>query len=225
MKYSMIFFPLIGAVIGLLEWGLFELVKCLALPRLFFVLIGAAIPLVVTGGIHVDGYMDSMDAFNSYGDREKKLAIMKDPHTGAFAVIHLVVYGLIYLAFLYIVDEKGIILFCMSFAMARIFSGISVVTIKGAKDDGMLHELKAHSAERTVLVSLIIMFAVCTLLVIFNNIISGCVTGLVLVVMYFLYRRKCMNLLDGITGDTSGYYLCMMELVTVIIAAIVSIVA
>ena len=43
-------------------------------------------------GIHLDGYADTIDAISSYGDREKKLQILKDPHTGAFAVIGLCVY-------------------------------------------------------------------------------------------------------------------------------------
>ena len=43
--------------------------------------------LLVTGGIHLDGFMDTTDARSSYGDREKKLAILKDSHVGAFAVI------------------------------------------------------------------------------------------------------------------------------------------
>ena len=85
MRYAMCAFPLIGVVIGLL-WFL-----CGVLP-----LPGAAraagfclIPVWVTGGIHLDGYADTCDALSSYGDREKKLEILKDPHCGAFAVILL----------------------------------------------------------------------------------------------------------------------------------------
>ena len=56
-----------------------------------------AVPIFITGGIHMDGFMDTCDARASYGDREKKLAILKDTHTGAFAVIfgalYLILYG------------------------------------------------------------------------------------------------------------------------------------
>ena len=54
------------------------------------------IPVLVTGGIHLDGYADTSDALSSYGDREKKLEILKDPHCGAFAVIRLCTYFLAY---------------------------------------------------------------------------------------------------------------------------------
>ncbi len=87
MKYVMMFFPLIGAVIGVLEFGLYILCNIYSLPIFVRTLLVMVIPIIITGGIHLDGLMDTMDAFNSYGDREKKLAIMKDPHTGANADI------------------------------------------------------------------------------------------------------------------------------------------
>ena len=97
MKYPLCFFPWIGAIIGglLYVWG------CLCgrygIGKFCYCLIGAAIPMLVTGGIHVDGFMDAMDAFHSYQPRDQKLEIMKDPHIGGFSVIMLAVYGLIYI--------------------------------------------------------------------------------------------------------------------------------
>ena len=55
------------------------------------------VPVWVTGGIHLDGYADTCDALASYGDTAKKLAILKDPHCGAFAVIRLCSYFAAYL--------------------------------------------------------------------------------------------------------------------------------
>ena len=63
--------------------------------KMCFAFVGLAIILLVTGGIHMDGYMDTMDALHSYGSREKKLEILKDSHIGAFAVIMTVLYVLI----------------------------------------------------------------------------------------------------------------------------------
>ena len=45
------------------------------------------VPVIVTGGIHVDGLLDTSDALSSWRDREKRLEILKDSHAGAFAVI------------------------------------------------------------------------------------------------------------------------------------------
>lgn len=75
MRYAMAAFPLIGAVIGAL-WCVCGL---LPLPEMAKAAGFCLIPVAVTGGIHLDGYADTSDALSSYGDREKKLAILKDP--------------------------------------------------------------------------------------------------------------------------------------------------
>ena len=95
MRYAMCAFPLIGVVIG----GLWCLCGALPLPMPAKAAGFCLIPVWVTGGIHLDGYADTCDALSSYGDREKKLEILKDPHCGAFAVIRLCSYFAAYLAF------------------------------------------------------------------------------------------------------------------------------
>ena len=74
MRYALCAFPLIGGIIGAL-WSL-----CGALPLPDMIRAGGfcLIPVLVTGGIHLDGYADTCDALASYGDREKKLEILSD---------------------------------------------------------------------------------------------------------------------------------------------------
>ena len=86
MRYAMCFFPVIGAVIG----GLLSLWICLtgdSTGSLFRASVAVLIPLIVTGGIHLDGLLDTADALSSYKTMEEKLEILKDSHTGAFAII------------------------------------------------------------------------------------------------------------------------------------------
>ncbi len=86
-KYSMCFFPLIGAVIGLLLWGWLALCDALGFGALLRGAVGALLPILVTGGIHMDGFMDTSDALASWQSPEKRLEILKDSHVGAFAVL------------------------------------------------------------------------------------------------------------------------------------------
>ena len=92
MRYAMCAFPLIGLVCG----GLWCLCGVLPLPGLARAAAFCLVPVAVTGGIHLDGYADTSDALSSYGDREKKLEILKDSHCGAFAVIRLCCYFVAY---------------------------------------------------------------------------------------------------------------------------------
>ena len=76
MKYAMCFFPLIGVVIGAITYGSVLVLTALKLDwmaRIFPVLV----PLMVTGGIHMDGFLDVTDARASHAPAEKKLEILK----------------------------------------------------------------------------------------------------------------------------------------------------
>ncbi len=84
-----IFFPVIGTVLGCILY----LIYIATAGRFPVAVRGAFIfsaLVIFTGGMHADGLMDSMDALFSGRTREKKLAILKDSHVGAFGVIALV---------------------------------------------------------------------------------------------------------------------------------------
>ena len=87
MRYVMCFFPLVGAVIGALICGWTLLCGSMAIGGGLRAAVYVLLPVLVTGGIHLDGYLDTCDALHSYAPKERKLEILKDPHTGAFAII------------------------------------------------------------------------------------------------------------------------------------------
>ncbi len=80
--------PIVGALLGLLWAGLGALGMAWLTPALRSALI-AALPWLLTGFIHLDGYMDTCDAILSWRPLEQRLRILKDVHTGAFAVVGL----------------------------------------------------------------------------------------------------------------------------------------
>ena len=95
-KYSLCFFPLVGAVIGALMLSVHFLCGLLAVGSVLRAALLLAVPVLVTGGIHLDGYCDTVDALSSFAPREKKLQILKDPNAGAFAVIYCGLWYLLY---------------------------------------------------------------------------------------------------------------------------------
>lgn len=58
-----------------------------ALWKSAFTAVLILIPVLITGGIHLDGLLDTADALSSYKTKEEKLEILKDSHAGAFAII------------------------------------------------------------------------------------------------------------------------------------------
>ena len=92
MRWALGFLPLIGVLIGVIELFWFEFCVYFGAAGVFYAVIAALIPLAVSGGIHLDGLCDTCDALCSFGDREKRLAILKDPHVGAFGPLWLMAF-------------------------------------------------------------------------------------------------------------------------------------
>lgn len=88
--------PLVGCAIGgfLCLW--YWLSTLLQLPAILTAVAFTVLPIALSGGIHMDGFADMTDALSSHAAPEKKRAILKDPHCGAFAVIGVGCYLLLY---------------------------------------------------------------------------------------------------------------------------------
>ena len=224
MKYMLCFFPWIGAVIGV---GVY-LWSCLCgifdVGEICHTLIGAAVPLVITGGFHVDGFMDTMDAFHSYRPREKKLEILKDSHIGAFAVIILAVYGIIYIgAFSEVADPKLLKIVCGGFFLARCLSGISIVTFPSAKKDGMLYLFASSSQKTIVKWSLYLQGIACICFMLWQSLYAGILVVVTAFLAFVYYYHRTKKELDGITGDTAGYFVLICEVSMMIVAAVINV--
>lgn len=225
MKYHLCMFPWVGAVIGGLLWLWHLLVGQFAIGNTMFVLIATAIPLLVTGGFHVDGFMDTMDAIHSYQSKEKKLEILKDPHIGAFSVICLVTYYLIMIACLSeIKDIAAFAIVCCGFFFARAMSGISVVTFKSAKKDGMLNVTTTMAQKNIVKWSLIVQVIACVAFMAYLSYALTIAFVVVQAITYWYYQRMSDKQFGGITGDLAGFYVTLSELMTAVTAAVFSIV-
>lgn len=220
MKYMLCFFPWIGAVIGGCVYLWSNLCEMFDVGKICYTLIGAAIPLIITGGFHVDGFMDTMDAFHSYKPREKKLEILKDSHIGAFAVIMLAMYGMIYIgAFSEVTDKSLLKIICGGFFLSRCLSGIGIVSLQPAKKDGMLYLFACSSQKEIVKWSLFLQGIVCIGFMLRQLLYAGIivVAAAFLAFAYYFYRTK--KELGGITGDTAGYFILICEASMMIVAA------
>ncbi len=212
MKYMFCFFPWVGVVIGVCVYLWKMICDRFAIGMLCYTAVGIVIPLLITGGFHVDGFMDTMDAFHSYQPREKKLEILKDSHIGAFAVIMLAIYGLIYAgAFSEIRKNFLVQIVCAGFCLSRILSGISAVSFPLAKKEGMLHLFADRAQKNRVKVSLYLQGALCIGFMLWCSFRAGCVSAAAALGAFAYYYHRCKKELGGITGDTAGCFVLICE--------------
>lgn len=212
-RYSLGFFPLVGAVIGALL--VFWRFACNALDigQFLFAAGGVFIPILVTGGIHLDGFCDVSDARASCADREKRLEIMSDPHIGSFAVIKLCLYLIIQTALFSQVDSlRTTALISVGYVLSRALSGISAVTFKAAKKKGTLQSFvrPAHKRITIVMEAFFIISGVSAMTAILP--VQGISAGLMAFFVFIYHRYTSYRDFGGVTGDLCGWFLQICEI-------------
>ncbi len=226
-KYALLFFPLIGAVIGGLLCGWRQLSEFFGFGIFMKSAVALCIPVFITGGIHLDGFIDTMDALSSCQPREKKLEILKDPHTGAFAVIGCVIYFILYFgALTELKSLKAYALISIGFVLSRAFSGLALVLFPSAKKSGLLYAFSSasrreDSPRKITGVVLVILILLCESLMLYVDVTGGIVLFSAAMLVFLYYRRMARRQFGGITGDLAGFFLQVCELAMVIGAAVV----
>lgn len=212
-RYALCFFPIIGVVIGGIELLWYILcIKC-GISELLMSAVMTAIPVVITGGIHLDGFCDVCDAKACCGTREKMLEVMSDSHIGAFAAIHLSLYFLIQAGLFSQINNISVMIICaLGFVQSRAWSGLGAVVFKSAKNKGALQNFSKPAHKKvTVISELFFITAAMTAMVFIDPIIGICASaGGAAAFIY--YRILSYKKFGGITGDLAGYFLQICEL-------------
>lgn len=231
MRYCMPCFPAVGAVMAVLCAAAYQLLVYFDAGAVMISGILTVIPILYTGGIHMDGLLDTSDAQNSYGDRDKKLEILKDPHVGGFAVIHAAVYVLMtFVCWVELIsrvneqgcDERLIYVTIAGYVVSRIFSAISVVRFKKARDKGMVSSISGAQDGKcfALLMAELVLIIACAIMLFgaYAAVLSPALP------VFVYYRYRSYREFGGVSGDTAGWFLQLCELAILICATICAIV-
>lgn len=207
MAYVFCFFPWLGLVIGAAELVWFRLAAALDVGPLLFAAVATVVPIWITGGIHLDGFCDTCDALGSHQSRERKLEILKDSHTGAFALIGLGCWLLLSVALW--AEVTPVAALALIPVLSRTLSGLCAVTMKNARGTGLLASFSQASDVRLNRVVLALwLAAVSAGLVLLGG--WPVLVGAALALGY--YRLVSRREFGGITGDLAGWFVQICEL-------------
>ena len=220
MRYSMCFFPLIGAVIGavMLLWARFGM--AVTGDASLYGAIMVLIPIVITGGIHLDGLLDTADALSSYKTMEEKLEILKDSHAGAFAIIVGICYFLFYLGVCSEVNERSLPVICLGFVFARGLGAFSIASFPMAKNTGLAATFSDGAQKRAVRITSVFFVAVTGIGMILLRPLIGCCVLAGTALEYLYYYKMSQKEFGGITGDLAGFHMQLCELVVAFCAVL-----
>ena len=201
----LLFLPLVGLEIGLIWAALSWLAGYLDLSPAVRGVVLCAYPFLVTGSIHLDGFMDVTDAVKSCRDMDRRRAILKDPHVGSFAVIGLALLLLAQFAFFTAADNGGVLMLIP--VVSRCCSALAVKGLKPMSTS----QYAARKTPAGHMIALTVML--CAALVagfLFSGraglALLGCLAG------YGFALGRGYRSLGGMNGDISGYALTIGEL-------------
>lgn len=212
------FFPLVGLVLGLCymlaAWGL---IYFLGMRSLTCVLI-LILPILLTGGIHADGFMDTADGIFSGRERARQLEIMKDSRAGAFGVVSFVM--LMFVQFALISDMHPLLFVPALFVMpiiGRLAMVLAIALFPYARAEGVGKTFADMADRRTVLIA-----AVATAVLVLPWGVLAVLSLLLGVLFALLFCRTITNILGGVTGDVYGAVTVLTETLVLAVFSLAS---
>lgn len=202
----LLFLPVIGLEIGLIWAGLAWCLDWLGLPMWITAFVLSAYPYIITGFMHLDGFMDVTDAVKSCREPERRREILKDSHVGAFAVIGCVLLMLAGFA-LFASGSGDLRILIFIPAVSRCCSALAVTVLRpmSTSQYALQARPKAHI---WILSVMLCVFAAAGFLICgkYGFALAGCLAG------YGLALHRGYKSLGGMNGDISGYALTIGEL-------------
>lgn len=216
---SVLYYPLVGLLVGLLlvalAWVLGDEV-----PPMLKAAVLLTVWVAVTGALHLDGLADSADAWvGGLGDRERTLAIMKDPASGPMGVAAVVLVLLVKFAALHaLVETNDWMALVLVPLLGRTVLPLLFLTTPYVRPGGLGAGLAAHAPKRA---AALMVLATGTAIA-----VLGGLTGLVLLLagagVFFIVRQAMVRRLGGSTGDTAGALVELTEVMALAAAIVIA---
>lgn len=214
LSWALCWFPLVGLFIGAALWLWLALAHWLGFGDIFTAAFALLLPIALSGGIHLDGFCDTCDALSSHQSREKKLEILKDSHTGAFAIICCGLYLLVFFAAWCQVEAAGrtALVLGLGPVLSRSLSGLFAVTLPNARGTGLLATFTGpmDAARARVVLAVWAIAAAAAMVFLSPWTGVGVLAGAALACVYYVATAK--RQFGGVTGDLAGFFLQLCEL-------------
>lgn len=208
---SMIYFPLIGLLLGLILVGVNCLLSFLNFEPFFINIILVVLLIAITGGIHLDGLADTTDALLSRKSKEEMLKIMRDSHIGVMGVLSLVCIVLLKISFLSSISISlktiSLVLMCVLSRWSLVFA---MILFPYARQEG-----KAKNFVQGINFKIFILATMIALVcVIVTSKFKGLFIFAIIAMSTYIIGKFISKKIGGITGDTLGATNELIEIIT-----------
>ena len=212
---SLLFYPIIGLFIGAILFGVAFVLH--ALPIVLLSSIILVVWIWLTGGLHLDGLADTADAWvGGFGDKERTLSIMKDPACGPIGVLSLLIVCILKWSAIYVLLQKQLYSALLLFpVLGRLAPLFLFLTTQYVRQKG----LGSSIAEFIPKIGAMVVFGL-SLLATGYFVWIGLLTAVIFILTLLYLRHKFIQRIGGITGDTVGASIEIVETVALLSFAV-----
>lgn len=213
MKYIFYMLVFLGILLGLGEYGIYVTAEHFQISSVLYAALSTAFIVLFTGGIHFDGYADTIDAIFCHGDKEKRQQVLKDSNSGAFAIIYTITYFMImFAAFENMYKSVEIFMLIYTFTLSRIFVLYIIAYTKSATEKGLLYTFSKVENKKALLIYayLVTIFSF-ILLYFIAGLTSSLMILLILVIISIILNKYFIKVFGGLSGDLAGFSICIYE--------------
>ena len=206
-----LFLPVVGAFVGALWTLLAFALRWLSVPPLVAGAALCAFPFLITGGIHMDGFLDVTDAVRSWRSPEERRKILKDPHVGSFAVLFAVLLVMAQFALFSSAKETAApFALLLIAAVSRTLAGLCVTALRPMETS----EYSGVYRKGTRPSHVAFFAAALALELALGFVFLGKYgfASLAVIAGYLLFLLRAFRSLGGMSGDVSGYAMTIAEL-------------
>lgn len=197
---SAVYFPVIGVIIGLILAGLSWLFG-LFLPSGVTSALLIAFMVIASGGLHLDGFVDTCDGIGGQKPVEDRWRAMSDSRAGSFGIIGVVLLLLIKYAALNSVPASSLLITLVMMPMLSRWAMVyAVFTYKYAKPTGLGRAFKERTRWPGFTVATVITAVMAMLIAQLIGLAIMIVVWIVTVVAAAYFKGK----FSGLTGDNYG---------------------
>ena len=211
--------PFLGIMIGAIWFGIYKACGALNLGFVGSALV-AVLPWLLTGFMHLDGFMDCSDAVLSFRDRERRLEILKDSHVGSFAVICMAILAMFTLAaWLQTGFTAGGLVLILIPAASRSVVSACVLGFEPLKTSSYAKSMEKEKHTGGVAFCIAVCIISCALGILLGKLegIAVCISALCTLIVVLAVRKN----LGGMSGDISGCAISIGECCAAIALAII----
>ena len=214
------FFPLIGMIVGLILFGASivfgKVIGMEPLQRQIVAFLIILVEIFVVGIIHLDGLADTFDALFSYATKEKMLEIMKDSRVGTNGAVVLILYfiaKILLISEILLVDGRYLIIYPI---LARLSTSMNAGLGEYARKTGMSNGIIDENGLKEAIFSIILS----TILVVIIKGVKGIIITVISILFILFFMRNVKKKINGITGDTMGASLELVNLIVLMTGVI-----